>query len=156
MPIILRGADNDMLKPIDIQNKEFEKKLKGYDCDAVDDFLDLIIQDYEALCKENQSLKDKIGLLTEAVERYKQIEDTMHRSIDVARQSAQEIRNNANVEAQAIVNRAKLDATRLARQIDEEHIKKHQEMLRMKNEIDAYKMRIQTVCENLLKTVEEM
>ncbi|MGM9936876.1 MAG: DivIVA domain-containing protein, partial [Candidatus Ornithomonoglobus sp.] len=32
-----------MLKPIDIQNKEFEKKFKGYDCDAVDDFLDLII-----------------------------------------------------------------------------------------------------------------
>ena len=29
-----------MLRPIDIQNKEFEKKLKGYNCDEVDDFLD--------------------------------------------------------------------------------------------------------------------
>ena len=112
-----------MLKPIDIQNKEFEKKLKGYDCDEVDDFLDAIIQDYEALFQENQSLKNRIGVLTDAVERYKQIEDTMHKSLDVARQSAQDIKNNANMEAQAIVNRAKLDAARLARQIDEEHIK---------------------------------
>ncbi|MBR0470373.1 MAG: DivIVA domain-containing protein, partial [Clostridia bacterium] len=24
-----------MLRPIDIQNKEFEKKLKGYNCDEV-------------------------------------------------------------------------------------------------------------------------
>ena len=57
-----------MLRPIDIQNKEFEKKLKGYNCDEVDDFLDVVIQDYELLCKENQTLKDKIGLLTETVD----------------------------------------------------------------------------------------
>ncbi len=145
-----------MLTPVDIQNKEFEKKIKGYDCDAVDDFLDVIIQDYDMLCKENKSLRDKIALLTEAVERYKEVEDTMHRSLDVARQSAQDIKNNANMEAQAIVNRAKLDATRLARQIDEEHIKKHQEMLKIKQDVDTYKTRIKTVCENLLKTIEEM
>ncbi len=145
-----------MLKPIDIQNKEFEKTFKGYNCDAVDDFLDIVIQDYEALCKENVALKDKVRLLSEAVERYKEIEDTMHRSLDVARQSAQDIKNNANMEAQAIVNRAKLDATRLARQIDEEHIKKHQEMLKVKQEVDAYKLRIRTVCDNLIKTLEEM
>ena len=66
-----------MLRPIDIQNKEFEKKIKGYDCNEVDDFLDAIIQDYELLCKENQALKDKMALLTEAVERYKLMEVTM-------------------------------------------------------------------------------
>lgn len=145
-----------MLTPIDIQNKEFEKKLKGYDCDAVDDFLDIVIQDYEALCKENNALKEKITVLTDAVNRYKEIEDTMHRSLDVARQSAQDIKNNATMEAQAIVNRAKLDATRLARQIDEEHIKKHQEMLRIKQDVDTYKARIKTVCENLIKTLGEL
>ena len=145
-----------MLKPIDIQNKEFDRKLKGYDCDAVDDFLDIVIQDYEALCKENVALKEKVRLLNETVENYKTIEDTLHHSLDVARQSAQDIKNNANMEAQAIVNRAKMDAKRLARQIDEEHIKKHQEMLQMKQEIDTYKLRIKTVCENLVKTIEDI
>ena len=145
-----------MLTPVDIQNKIFEKKLKGYDCDAVDDFLDIVIQDFEALCKENAALKQKNELLNDAVSRYKEIEDTMHRSLDVARQSAQDIKNNANIEAQAIINRAKLDATRLSRQIDEEHIKKHQEMIKMKQEIDTYKLRIKTVCENLIRTVEDI
>ena len=36
----------NVLRPIDIQNKEFEKKIKGYNCDEVDDFLDVVIQDY--------------------------------------------------------------------------------------------------------------
>lgn len=145
-----------MLKPVDIQNKEFEKRIKGYDCDAVDDFLDLIIQDYDTLCKENIALKDKVALLTEAVERYKEMDETINRSLEVAKQSAEDIKNNANMEAEAILNRAKLDATRLARQIDEEHIKKHQEMLKVKQEVETYRARIRTVCENLIKSLDNI
>ena len=113
-----------MLRPIDIQNKEFEKKLKGYNCDEVDDFLDVVIQDYELLCKENQTLKDKIGLLTETVERYKQMENTMQKSIDIAKQAAEDAKRNAETEANAIISKAKLDASYLARQIDDEHMKR--------------------------------
>ena len=145
-----------MLKPIDIQNQEFEKKLKGYDCDAVDDFLDIVIQDYDMLCKENASLREKVTTLTETVERYKEIEETLQRSLDVAKQSAQDIKRNANMEAEAILNRAKLDATRLARQIDDEHIQKHPEMIKVKQAIETYKARVRTVCENFIKTVEEV
>ena len=145
-----------MLKPVDIQNQEFEKKLKGYDCDAVDDFLDIVIQDYDTLCKENAALHEKIALLTETVDRYKDIEETIQRSLEVAQQSAQDIKNNATMEAEAIVNRAKLDATRLARQIDDEHIKKHQEMLKVKQEVETYRERIKTVCEILVKAIDEI
>ena len=145
-----------MLRPIDIQNKEFEKKIKGYDCDAVDDFLDIVIQDYEKLCKENQALKDRIGVLTDAVERYKNIEDTMQKTLEIAKENADELRKNAELEAQMIVSKAKLDATRLSKQIDDEHVKKHQEMLALKTEIESYRTRIQAVCSALMKTVEDI
>lgn len=145
-----------MLRPIDIQNKEFEKKLKGYDCNEVDDFLDTIIQDYELICKENQALKDKIGLLTEAVERYKLMEVTMRQSLDVAKQSAEELRQNATIEAQGIISKAKLDASRLSKQIDDEHLKRHQEMLSMKSQIESYKSRVKTITENMLKMLEDI
>ncbi len=145
-----------MLRPIDIQNKEFEKKIKGYDCDAVDDFLDVIIEDYDALCKENQALAEKVEMLTQTVAHYKDMDEAMQRSLEVAQQSAQDIKNNAQIEAEAIINRAKLDATRLARQIDDEHIKKHQEMLRVKQEVETYRARIRTVCENLVKALDEI
>ena len=145
-----------MLRPVDIQDKEFDKKIKGYDCDQVDDFLDEIIQDYEKLCKENQSLKDRIGILTDAVERYKQLEGTMQKSLDMEKQNSEEMKRNAELEAQMVVSKAKLDAARLSKQIDEEHIKKHREMLAMKSEIEAYKTRIKTACTNLLKAVDEI
>lgn len=145
-----------MLRPIDIQNKEFAKKMKGYNCDEVDDFLDIIIQDYELLVKENQTLKDRLALMTQTVDHYKSLEGTLESSINVAKQSAEDIRNNANVEAQTIISKAKLDAARLAKQIDEEHIRKHQEMLGVKSEVEAYKSRVKTFCENMIKTLDNM
>ena len=145
-----------MLRPVDIQNKEFEKKIKGYDCNEVDDFLDEVIRDYEIICKENQALKDKLGLLTEAVERYKLMEVTMRQSLDVAKQSADELRQNAAVEAQGIIAKAKLDASRLSKQIDEEHLKKHQEMLSVKSQIESYKSRVRSISENMLKMLDDM
>ena len=143
-----------MLRPIDIQNKEFEKKLKGYDCDAVDDFLDVIIQDLEQLYKENASLKDRIGVLTETVERYKQMEVTLQKGLDMAQQTAADMKNNANIEAQAILSKAKLDASRLARQIDDEHVKKHQNLLAVQTEIDAYKQRVKMLCDNVIQMID--
>ena len=145
-----------MLRPVDIQDKEFEKKIKGYDCDQVDDFLDEVIHDYEALCKENQTLKDRIGLLTQAGEQYQGMESAMEKSLDTAKKNAEDMKRNAELEAQTIISRAKLDAVRLAKQIDEEHIKKHQEMLSIKADVEAYKARIRQLCSNLMSAVDDI
>ena len=145
-----------MITPVDIQNKDFAKKMRGYDPDEVDDFLDAVIKDYTALMKENQSLKSKIGMLTKTVENYKSIEESMTRSVEMAKQTAQDLKDNANAEAQMIVNNAKLDAARLAKQIDDEHIKRQQEMLRVKSETDMFKTRVKNMCEGLVKMLDDI
>ena len=145
-----------MITPVDIQNKDFPKKMRGYDPDAVDDFLDAVIKDYTALMKENQSLKSKIGMLTKTVENYKSIEESMTRSVEMAKQTAKDLKDNANAEAQMIINNAKLDASRLAKQIDDEHIKRHQEMLRVKSETDMFKTRVKNMCDGLVKMLDDI
>ena len=145
-----------MITPVDIQNKDFTKKFKGYDPDEVDDFLDAVIKDYSALMKENQSLKSKIGMLTKTVENYKSIEESMTRSVEMAKQTAKDMKDNASAEAQMIINNAKLDASRLAKQIDDEHIKRHQEMLRVKSETDMFRTRVKNMCEGLVKMLDDI
>ena len=145
-----------MITPLDIQNKDFTKKMRGYDPDEVDDFLDAVIKDYTALMKENQSLKSKIGMLTKTVENYKSIEESMTRSVEMAKQTAKDLKDNANAEAQMIINNAKLDASRLAKQIDDEHIKRHQEMLRVKSETDMFKTRVKNMCDGLVKMLDDI
>ncbi len=45
------------LSPLDIHNKEFSSKMRGYDKDEVNDFLAQIVKDYSSLIKDNEGLK---------------------------------------------------------------------------------------------------
>ena len=60
-------------KAIDIFNKEFKVKMRGFDPDEVDEFLDNIMKDYEtfnkeilALQEENDRLNAKINQLNKS------------------------------------------------------------------------------------------
>ena len=48
-----------MLTPIDIQNKEFPKAVRGYKEEEVDGFLDLLTLDLEKLIEENRKQQSK-------------------------------------------------------------------------------------------------
>ncbi|SRR5690554_3433983 len=50
----------------EILDKEFKTTIRGYNQDEVDDFLDVIIQDYEQFHKEIASLNEEIKRLKAA------------------------------------------------------------------------------------------
>lgn len=145
-----------MLRPIDIQNKEFEKKFKGYDPDQVDDFLDKVISDYDAVLKENKSLKEKLEANEADIEKYKKIEKTLDNAVVVARETAAGIIENAKAEAENIIRRAKLDAQNLEKQIDREHTKRQQEIAAMNTELDAYKVRLKALCRSMEELIDKV
>lgn len=57
------------ITPDEISEKEFSEVLHGYSGDEVDDFLDLILQDYEKMEKNIQELLDLISTLQSEVDR---------------------------------------------------------------------------------------
>ncbi len=52
-----------MITPLDVQNKEFSKAVRGYKEEEVDEFLDLITVDLEKLITENAGYKEQIARL---------------------------------------------------------------------------------------------
>lgn len=99
-----------MLTPLDIHNKEFKKALRGYDADEVDEFLDEIIKDYEHLYKDNLNLKEQIENFQDNIARYRDLEDTLHNTMILAQQTAEEVKKNADKEADLIIRNAKQKA----------------------------------------------
>lgn len=77
-----------MLTPLDIENREFKKTMGGYNRDDVEDFMSLLLVDYEKLYKESIASRDRITTLTEAVEHYKGQEETMQNAILAAQKAA--------------------------------------------------------------------
>ncbi len=144
-----------MIKPIDIQNKDFEKKIKGYDIEQVDDFLEAILHDYEFLCKENKELRNKNLEIQEALDRYKLMDITLKQTVTVAQKNADEIINAAKLEANTIIEKAKLDAQKEQRDIEEAQMRKHHELLSLKTQAEEYKKKIKALSEGIIKALEE-
>ncbi|MBS4750554.1 DivIVA domain-containing protein [Granulicatella sp. zg-ZJ] len=98
------------ITPIDISSKEFSKKFKGYNPDEVDDFLDRIMLEMESLIKEKRELEKKIKFMGEQVEHYMSLQDTLNKSIVVAQDAADRVKENAEKEAEIIVSEAQRTA----------------------------------------------
>ena len=145
-----------MLTPIDIQRQDFEVKLRGYNADEVDDFLDLVGKDYEKLYRENTELKEALKQKTEALEQYKNMEATLQQSIVLAQTAAEDIRKNAAEKANVIVNEAQSKSENLCRQLDEEIQRKKNELAGAQVEVSGYKTRIKGICSALLEMLDRM
>jgi len=97
-----------MLTPQEVSSKTFTKAVMGgYTMSAVDDFLDVLTEDYTALYKENAALKSKIKMLAEKMEESQQSEASFRSLLLSAQKMAQEIIADAEAQREKIVGEAK-------------------------------------------------
>lgn len=106
-----------VLTPMEIHNKTFEKKFKGYDEEEVDKFLDQIVNEYgdildenSDLKNENNSLKKERETLKNKVDEYDQIKESLNQSLISAQQHADNLQKQANREAKEIKEKAQKEA----------------------------------------------
>lgn len=145
-----------MLTPIDIQRQDFEVKLRGYNADEVDDFLDLVGKDYEKLYKENAELREQVKQLNKSVEQYKAMESTLQQSILLAQTAAEDIKKSAAERADVIMNEAQNKSESLSRQLDQDLQDKRKELSKLQMEISGYKTRMKGNCSAILEMLEKM
>lgn len=91
------------LTPNEIVHKEFDTKFRGYDADQVNDFLDVVVAEFETLIQENTRLKSELGVAVEKNEYFAQIQESLNSSIVVAQEAADRLKQNARKEAELIL-----------------------------------------------------
>ena len=102
-----------MITPMDIENKEFKKGFRGYNEEEVDEFLDIVKEDFENLYREYLDLKEKLKLYQEQVSRYKSIEETLNATLITAQTAAEDTCSAANKKAKIIVEEAELKSKQI-------------------------------------------
>ncbi|MEX2356253.1 MAG: DivIVA domain-containing protein [Thermaerobacterales bacterium] len=103
------------LTPLDIQNKEFRRSLRGYNETQVDEFLDEVVRAAEALMKDNAALKEQVESISGRLEQYRKLENTLHNALLVAQETAEEVKANARQEAELIKREARDEADEIRR-----------------------------------------
>ncbi len=143
-----------MITPLDIQNKEFTKAIRGYKEVEVDEFLDTVIASYEKSYNESIEFKEKIRMMEEQLEKYNSIEKTLKDTLVVAQSTAEEVVMNANQKAEIIIREAQDNAKKIICDANNEVLNIRREYEEAKKEFHIFKTRFKTLLESQLDIVE--
>lgn len=151
---------------MDIHNKEFSVKMRGYDQDDVNDYLDQIIKDYELLLKQKKETEKKLSFSEEKLKNYDEMHDSLNKSIIVAQDAADRLKENAVREADMIKKEAESHATEVrkdaenhADQLLKEAVEKarkiEDETEDLRKQSRIFRQRLQLMIESQLELVKK-
>lgn len=143
-----------MLTPLDIQNKEFKRSIRGYKEDEVDEFLDEIMVHYEKLFKENAELKDQVEAIKKQLEQFTDIEETLKNTLVIAQNTAEDVKSNASKKAQLIIDEAELKAKEIIEKAKKDVEDVALEYENVKKQMQIFKTRYRTLLMSQLDALE--
>ena len=99
-----------MIMPIDIDKKEFSRDKKGYNSREVDEFLDIIVADYEKVLNDNRQMAHKIKSLEAQLAEAQKDDSAMIETLETAKKLMADISASAERRAELMMRDAELEA----------------------------------------------
>lgn len=142
-----------MLTPVEMQNRTL-KSGRGYKKKEMDEFLEEIYQNYEQLYKENLELKDKLSVLSDGLQYYKDLEKTLQKTLVVAEKAAEETRTASISKANSIEQKAKAQARYIIEDAKKQAEKIHNQTLALLQQYENYRSQYKQLVAAQLELME--
>ncbi|MBI4688460.1 MAG: DivIVA domain-containing protein [Nitrospirae bacterium] len=142
------------ITPLDIQQKQFTTKFRGFDLEEVDSFLELVREEMEELLRENATLRDEVKLLDKQLKDYKNIEETLRNTLMATQQMVEDYKDSARKEAELIKKEAELQSEEILKGAQERVIKIHEDITDMKGVRRHFKEEIRRLAERVIREIE--
>lgn len=144
-----------MLTPLEIQNKEFKRSFRGYNEDEIDGFLDQVVKDYEQLYQENVELKETIERLSSKLENYQHMENTLHSTLVIAQETAEEVKLNAKKASELVMKEAEIRAQRMVDEATNKVRRMTGEYEEINKQLQIYRTRMKTLLQAQLEMIAQ-
>lgn len=150
---------------LEIKDKTFSTRFRGFDPEEVDEFLDIVVRDYEDLVRSNHDKDLHIKSLEDRLSYFDEMKDSLSQSVLIAQDTAERVKQAASERSNNIIHQAEQDAQRLL----EEAKYKANEILRhatdnakkvaveteeLKNKSRVFHQRLKSTIESQLAIVE--
>lgn len=142
------------ITPLDIQQKQFKKVMRGYDPEDVQAFLELIRTEFEELVKENNVLKDELRRRRSEIHEYKEREKTLKSTMITAQKIAEDIKANAKKDAELVVAEAQVQADRIVNNAHSRMVKIIDEISELKRQRTQYEANLRNLIETHRKLLD--
>ncbi|MBE5040973.1 DivIVA domain-containing protein [Ructibacterium gallinarum] len=144
-----------MLTPQDIRDRNFKRRMRGYDVDEVEEFLQDICDDYEKLYKENLTARERIGMLSDAVKQYKSMEDTLQNALSVAQRSGEDVKKNAYGKAENIIKDAENQAAEIINHAAGDVARVTYQYEQMKRSVEVFRAKVVSLLNAQLDIIKD-
>jgi len=127
-------GDAMRITPLDIQQMVFKVGMRGYDREEVNRFLEELAQTVESLNRDNAVQREKIMFLEQQLAELKRTEATLSSTLLSAQSLAEDVKRNAQREADLVIKEAELKAGELIRQARVELTDTQRELLSLQKQ----------------------
>ncbi len=149
----------------EINQIQFNTKMRGYNPTEVNDFIKKVAQTVQELTDQNRALQEKVKADESKLKYFSELKDSLNKSILVAQEAADKVKNNAKREADIMVREAQKQATDIvstanekANQIVENTAegtrKLTSETIDLKKQTRIFRQRLQVMLESQLEVVK--
>ena len=145
-----------MITPQEIQDKVFDKAVRGYNAEQVDVFLDELTNDLEALLAEKAALAEELEAANAKLEDYKAQEGAVIRTLESAKTLMNEISASAEKRADIIMKNAQLNADQLIRTAQESVDRLKDEEKDLSYRVGSIKNRFKNILQTELDRFDNM
>lgn len=135
--------------PLEIRQKTFEKKLRGYDKDEVDAFLQALSYEWERLNTDFKDLKTKLSNSEKDLEKLKEVESSLYKALKTAEDTGANVVDQANKSAELHIRETQINAEVLLNDA------KNQAKDMIEEAEEAVKTAVDQVKQELLKLEQE-
>ncbi|MEK7735474.1 MAG: DivIVA domain-containing protein [Nitrospirota bacterium] len=142
------------ITPLDIQQKQFPMKFRGFDVEEVYAFLEVVREEMEDILRENASLKEAVQRAESQIKDFKDMESTLRETLITAQNMVEDYKTNARKEAELLVREAELRAETMLKDAQEKVIKIHEDIVDLKGIRRHFKEELKRLIEGHLKMIE--
>ena len=142
------------ITPLDIQQKQFASKFRGFDMEEVDSFLELLREEMEELLRDNANLREEAKRFEKQLKEYKSMEGTLRDTLIGTQQMVEEYRNNASKEAELITKEAELRSNEMTRNAQSKVVKIHEDITDLKGIRRHFKEELKRLIESHMSMLQ--
>ncbi len=146
------------MTPLDIQQQQFRVRFRGFDMVEVDNFLDLLANEFEELLKENSQIREEDRRKLERINQLEAGEKELRGTLVSVQRITEEMKNNARKEGELIIEEAKLNARKIVEAAQAQALQIEAEINQLKRQRAEFDASLRTTVEmhwRLLESTQE-
>jgi cell division initiation protein len=146
------------ITPLDIQQQQFRVRFRGFDMVEVDNFLDLLANEFEELLKENSQIREEDHRKLERINELEAGEKELRETLVSVQRITEEMKDNARKEGELIIEEAKINARKIVESAQAQALKVEGEINQLKRQRVQFEASLKSTIEmhwRLLESTQE-